>query len=333
MATSKNALIRYKALDKCFSNSYKRFYINDLISYCSVVLSDHYGKETTVSRRQIFADIDFMKSDAGYEAPITSIKDGRKVFYRYEDSNFSILNRPLTNNEILAIDNTIELISRMRGIPGVEGLQSIETKLINAKGPDDKNPIISFEDNEFLIGIEYLTLLFNFIKNKQVVNIFYRSFKSSETSLYNISPYYLKQYNKRWFLFGWNHDIERIQNLALDRMSGVETGGSTYVTTSLDFEEYFDDIIGVTNFEENSVEKILIDISDNIKPYIQSKPIHGSQKINGNILSIQVKVNYELESLILSYGENMKVIEPKLLEEKILERLDKAISQYSKLKN
>ena len=95
MAQNKNAQIRYKALDKCFSNQFKRFYINDLIEYCSDVLTEHYATETTVSRRQIFDDIDFMKSEAGYDAPIESVKDGKKVFYRYSDPEFSILKMPI----------------------------------------------------------------------------------------------------------------------------------------------------------------------------------------------------------------------------------------------
>ena len=100
MAQNKNAQIRYKALDKCFSNQFKRFYINDLIEYCSDVLTEHYATETTVSRRQIFDDIDFMKSEAGYDAPIESVKDGKKVFYRYWDPDFSILKKPLSSQEI-----------------------------------------------------------------------------------------------------------------------------------------------------------------------------------------------------------------------------------------
>ena len=100
MAQNKNAQIRYKALDKCLANRYKKFYINDLIAYCSEILSDHYAQETTVSRRQIFDDIDFMKSEAGYDAPIESIKDGRKVFYRYSDPEFSMLKIPLNPPEM-----------------------------------------------------------------------------------------------------------------------------------------------------------------------------------------------------------------------------------------
>ena len=100
MATNKNAQLRYKALDQCFSNFYKKFYIDNLIEFCSNVLSEHYAKSMSVSRRQIFDDIDFMKSEAGFDAPIESYKDVRKVYYRYENPEFSILKKPLTSTEL-----------------------------------------------------------------------------------------------------------------------------------------------------------------------------------------------------------------------------------------
>jgi len=328
MATNKNAQIRYKTLDKCFSNMYKKFYIDDLINYCSDILTDHYGKETTVSRRQIFIDIDFMRSDAGFEAPIIAVKDGRKVYYKYADPSFSILKKPLTNDELEAIDNTLEIISRIKGIPGIGGLASVETKLIGAK-ESKQNHIIAFEENEFLTGIDYLTPIFNYIKNKQTINILYKPFKSNNVFNNVISPYYLKQYNNRWFLFGWNHSIQLLQNLALDRFVEVNLSEEKHIDSEIDFTDYFEDIIGVSNDLSKPVEEIKIKLADNIIPYIQSKPIHGSQKIKDNILSIEVKLNYELESLILSYGENMQVLEPLDLKNSITERLKNTIYQYS----
>lgn len=327
MAVNKNAQIRYKALDKCFSNQYKKFYIDDLINYCSTVLMNHYGKEISVSRRQIFNDIDFMRSDAGFEAPIISIKEGRKVYYRYEDLNFSILNKPLTDVELQAIDNTLEIISRIKGIPGFIDLESTQAKLLGTKYSDN-NHIISFEENEFLQGIEHLTPLFNYIKSKQVLKIESLSFKTNKNYRSVISPYYLKQFNKRWFLFGWSYEFNNLQNIALDRIISIEIGDVNYVDSTIDFEEYFDEIIGVTNFEDKTIANISVQLSENIIPYIKSKPIHGSQKINDNILTFQVKLNYELESLILSYGENMKVIEPIELKNNILNRLKNTINQY-----
>lgn len=322
MAVNKNALIRYKTLDKCFSNPYRKYYIDDLIEECSIVLREHFGDDTSVSRRQILYDMEFMESYAGYDAPIIRLKDGRKVYYRYDDPNFTIQNKPLNHDEQLALENTLELLSRMKGIPGIDAIESIETKLTEVRDHNEMNPIISFQENEFLQGLNHLTSLYNFIKNKQVIKIIYKSFKFETEQEYCISPYHLKQYNNRWFLFGLNHDDNFIQNLALDRFVQFEMGSDKYIESEINFIDYFEDIIGVTNILDTEVVNVKIQLSDNIIPYIQSKPIHGSQKIKGNILTFQVKLNYELESLILSYGENMKVLEPLELVQRLKIRIN-----------
>lgn len=322
MASNKNAVIRYKALDKCFSNPYKKFYINDLIEYCSDILTEHYAQETSVSRRQIFDDMDFMKSEAGYDAPIESFKDGRKVYYRYLDLDFSISKKPLTASELSTLNEALETLNRMNSLPGFDWVNTIQTKLnsgLNLNNQDQQ--IISFEENEFLKGLEFLNPLYQFILNKQCLTIIYKGFSSGRESTFTISPYYLKQYNNRWFLFGHNHQVEKIQNLALDRILEVQISETEFEKSSINFTEYFEDIVGVSNDVDVGPVSILIELSDNILPYVTSKPVHGSQKINGNILELTVKINYELTSLILSYGENMKIIEPRELVDKLKIRI------------
>ena len=329
MATNKNAQLRYKALDQCFSNFYKKFYIDNLIEFCSKVLSEHYAKSMSVSRRQIFDDIDFMKSEGGFDAPIESYKDGRKVYYRYDNPDFSILKKPLTSTELNTLNEALETLSRMNSLPGFDWVNSLQTKLKSGLDLDkNQRQIISFEENEFLKGIEFLNSLYQYIIQKQGIEIYYKSFKSESESTFTISPYYLKQYNNRWFLFGWNHQFENIQNLALDRILKIENSNEKYIVNETDFNEYFEDVIGVTNDKSAEVQNIKIQLSDNIIPYIISKPIHGSQKILGNILTLELKINYELETLILSYGENMKVIEPPILVDKIKNRINKTSNFY-----
>ena len=329
MAQNKNAQMRYKALDKCFSNQYKKFFINDLIDYCSHVLSEHYAQETTVSRRQIFDDMDFMKSEAGYDAPIESIKNGRKVYYRYSDKNFSILSQPLNPSEKEVLTEALETLSRMNNLPGFDWVNTIQTKLNSGLNLDNQdNQIISFEDNMFLKGLEFLNQLYQFTTNKQCLDITYQGFSSARENVFTISPYYLKQYNNRWFLFGHNHKVEKIQNLALDRIVEIKISKTDFENSSINFNEYFEDIIGVSNDLSLEPVTVKIQLSDNIIPYIKSKPLQGSQFIKESILYLEVKLNYELESLILSYGENMQVLEPTELVHSIKERVEQLKSFY-----
>lgn len=311
MSQNKNAQIRYKALDRCFSNFYKKFYIDDLIDYCSKVLSEHYSTYTTISRRQIFEDINFMKSEAGFDAPITSVKDGIKVFYRYSNPEYSILKAPLNPSELDTLNEALETLSRMNSLPGFDWVNSLQAKLKSGLEINkQEKQIISFEENEFLQGLEFLNTLYQYISQNQCIIIMYKSFKSEKETEIVLSPYYLKQYNNRWFLFGWNHEFRNIQNIALDRIKNINVSKEKFIENNIDFTEYFEDIVGVTNKLEEKVQIVKIKLSNDIIPYVISKPIHGSQKIKNDILELQLKMNYELESLILSYGEKMKVLEP-----------------------
>lgn len=329
MAQNKNAQIRYKALDKCFANRYKKFYIGDLIDYCSQILSDHYARETTVSRRQIFDDIDFMKSEAGYDAPIESVKDGRKVFYRYSDPEFTILKKPLNPAEMDSLQEALETLSRMNNIPGFDWVNSLQTKLQSGINVEkQKQQIISFEENEFLKGLQFLNPLYQFIVNRQCLAITYKGFNAERENVFTVSPYYLKQYNNRWFLFGHNHQVEKIQNLALDRIIKLDSCNEVYEECSMNFTEYFEDIVGVSNDLTKDVVEVKIKLSDNILPYINSKPVHGSQHVKENILTLKVRLNFELESTILFHGENMTVLEPPILVDKIKKRLEDMNNNY-----
>jgi len=90
MATNKNATIRYQSLNRCFRNPGRKYYIDDLIEACNDSLLDIDPSSTGIKRRQIFDDIKFMRDSQGFDAPIESFKDGKKVFYRYSDLSFSI---------------------------------------------------------------------------------------------------------------------------------------------------------------------------------------------------------------------------------------------------
>ena len=93
MPINKNANIRYQTLDRCFRDVRRRYFIADLIRECSEALCS-YNFEGGVSRRQIFADINFMESDAGYSIELDRLREGKRVYYRYADPTFSINQQP-----------------------------------------------------------------------------------------------------------------------------------------------------------------------------------------------------------------------------------------------
>ncbi len=330
MATNKHALIRYKSLDKCFSNKWKKFFIDDLIEFCSDELSEYIGVDTKVSRRQLLDDITFMRSEAGYSAPIVSVKEGRRVYYRYGPIDFSILKQPLNASEQEQVRMALDTLSRVKGMPQLEWLNSVQAKLSSGLKLDNQEvAAISFEENEFLKGLEFLELLYQFIIHKQVLQVSYQGYRQAEAELQIIHPYYLKQYNNRWFFYGWNEGLERLQNMALDRISQVsEANEIIYRDCTIDFESYFEDIIGVTNLEDQEVEGIVLRFNTSRLPYVISKPIHGSQRMKGGLIHLELKVNRELISLLLSYGSDVEILEPITLREAISSEIKKMQAIY-----
>jgi len=336
MATNKNALIRYKVLDTCFRNPGRRYFIGDLISECESVLLEIDPESNGISRRQIFEDIAFMESKEGWSIELDKLRDGKKVYYRYTDMSFSINNMPLNEVEINQLKAAVDILSQFKGMPQFEWVNELVPKLQQGITSDQESTtIMEFDSNQYLKGIEHLGPLHNAIYYKKVLTISYKPFENESPFDVVIHPYFLKQYNNRWFLFGYNPEKEKYDwNLALDRIiSFKEIKGKYHKNNRIDWSEYFDDIIGVTKPEGSDPKKVILHFNQNSGRYMLTKPIHGSQKtkwIENNTLelSLQIIINYELERLILSYAESVKVIEPTSLAKTVKQRLKKALNNY-----
>lgn len=107
MSTNKNAIIRYQALDKCFRNPGRKYFIGDLIEACRNALYEFDGTDTGIQVRQLYDDLIFMESPQGWEIPLERLKDGRKTYYRYSDMSFSINNQPLNESEQMQLKETL----------------------------------------------------------------------------------------------------------------------------------------------------------------------------------------------------------------------------------
>ena len=336
MATNKHAQIRYKILDSCFRNTGRTYTFEDLMNACNDALAEIDPKSNGISVRTLRDDIAFMESEIGWSAEIERIKIGKKAIYRYQDPNFSINNQPLNQTELTQINSALEIISRFDGMPQFSWVNEIVTKINNGfELKDNSDSVISFDSNQYLKGIEYLGELFNAILNCKTLNMVYKPFKSENSINFILHPYYLKQYNNRWFLFGLNDEYKSISNIALDRIVKFEISKTKYIKNkNIDFKEYFEDIIGVTRPENGKVITLELLFTNDEAPYILTKPIHGSQKKkkhdeNGLLVSIDIIPNIELERLILSFGENVKIISPKAFSNKLKHRIEKLTKQYN----
>ena len=105
------------------------------------------------------------------------------------------------------------------------------------------------------------------------VNLEYRKFGQRESAFYDLHPYLLKQYNERWYLICLLVNAERdfLMNLPLNRIfSFKEVPEIPFKECYCDIDEHYEDIVGVTHYDNLEVEDILLAVSKQKAPYIET---------------------------------------------------------------
>ena len=339
MAQNKNALIRYRTIDKCLQNGYRQWTLEDLIEACSDALYEYEGRDANVSRRTIQLDIQMMRSDKlGYNAPIV-VYD--RKYYKYEDSDFSITDIPLNESDMQVLTETVEMLKQFKDFSLFDELggiiQRLEDKIYTEK--THRPAIIHLDKNELLRGLGYLDLLYQAILKELCLTIYYQSFKAREPMEVVFHPYILREFNNRWFVVGRKEESEQILTLALDRIEGVEYNLAVdYKNNDFNGDEYYQNTIGVTVMSGHELQETHLRIDPYNAPYVLTKPFHHSQRVlktlpdGGVIISVKVDINYEFERLILGFGDAIQVVQPRRLRNRIRQKLEKALTYYPRKK-
>ncbi len=335
MPANRNALLRYQIIDKCLRNRSRRWTWKDIIVKVNEGLLVDNPDSDGIGKTTLYEDLKNIEYKI-YNLEIEKIKEGKTTYLRYSDPTASINNQPLSEIEAKQLRAAIMVISRFKGLPQFDWINEIIPILESKMGlVEREKEIISFESNLDYMGAKHIPALYNAIQNNKALRLIYQSFKSPFPTEIEIHPQYLKQFNSRWFIMSfmdkWGN---KPQINALDRIVEIENSDSKYRTVKdFDWENYFSDMIGVSRPDGDPVEvKILI--TDEVEAsYINTKPLHQSQKRlkkvdAGYETSILVVPNVELEKLILSFGENLKILSPLSLKNKIKIRAEKLNKHY-----
>lgn len=371
MPSNKNAVIRYMYLDQMLSDRYNKYTCEDLLKKVNERLElagyptiggdrsdyEHYLKS---GKRVIQLDIQALQ-DTPFNMEIDcSEKLYGSPVYRYADQTQSLFNKPLSDDEKRLLQEVLNTLGQFAGLDSFEWLNDLQGKLNDrrafGRGEYDREmqqprKIISFSTNDYLEGKDYLGTLFALISNKKVVDVDYAPF-GEESRKIRLYPYLLKQYNDRWYLIGtplateefpYNEDF--YVNLPLDRMCGVSAvDGIEYIECNENFEERYDDIVGITWIKEEDLTEILLAVKNSYTGYIDTKPLHGSQvKLTGErqaelhemygafegytFYNLNVKPNRELYNTIYRNGDNIVLISPERIRKRMVLELTSSIEK------
>lgn len=336
MSQNKNALIRYKTIDKCLQNQYSTWTLEDLIEAVSNALYEYEGKENPVSKRTVQSDIQMMRSEKlGYNAPIV-VYD--KKFYKYEVEGFTITNIPLTETDMNVLTETVAMLKQFKDFSLFsdvsEILQRLEDKIYAEKS--NSKPVIHLDKNENLKGLHFLDEIYQAIIKKVVLVITYKSFNSREEKQFPFHPFILKEFNNRWFLIGKRKENQPIRNLALDRIIRIDYDFNIpHLEDDFNADDYYKNVIGVTVNTGLQPKKIELWIDATNAPYVVTKPLHNTQRLiktneDGSIIIHLLLIeNYELERLFLGFGSGLEVLKPERMRKRMCKILREGLIRYT----
>ena len=318
MPANKNALIRYKTIDNCLRNRYRRWTIEDLVEACSEALYDMEGITRGVSLRTVQADLQIMRSDKlGYYAPI-EVYDNK--YYRYSDPDYSITEMPLTQNDYDLMKEATDILGQLQDFDQFAEIADVVGRLQDklAITRKSRRRIIHFESVRNLKGLKLLNPIYNHIVCQQTLRILYQPFKADEPKPHVIYPYILKEFRNRWFLLASSADDMTLLTFAIDRITSIEVEEKIpwRDNPGFDADDYFEDIIGVSKAVGAKPKVIKFWASPKESKYIITKPLHNTQTIlkeneDGScIFQIQLIVNMELYSVFMSHGPELKILSP-----------------------
>lgn len=332
----KNALIRYRIIDRCIRNKYKSYPSKqELREACEENLfGTNYGEHICDST--IEKDLFNMRMD--HDAPIKYSK--KHNGYYYEDPSYSINDIPLTEDDLESIQFAVNTLQQFREVDMFKQFGQAIDKIVDRVAIESKqsltseNPIVQFEIAYSSGGNEFLPPLYEAIISKNKVVFDYKSFKSNDLKERIVSPLLLKEYRNRWYLISFDESKNDIVTFALERMLNLEiTKESMNVPANFNPKEYFEFSTGITAYKG---EPELIEIkADSISAkYILSQPFHHTQKILSenneySIFQLKVFISEELIRSFLSFGGEIEVLSPATVRSIIKKRSSELFQKYN----
>jgi predicted DNA-binding transcriptional regulator YafY len=336
MSTNKHALLRYRVIDRCLRNVDRQWNWKSLAKACTSEIRDSLQESMTFSERTIKGDLSAMRNDEslGYYAPIEY--DRSEKSYYYSDRNYSITEAPLNRSDSKELKNVISMLRQFTGFNHLSGIENIihKLELIVFESRGEAKQIVQLEQVSTIPGQRWLDPLYKHIKDEEAITIRYAPFGKQAESV-TVSPYLLKEYNHRWYLYAHNHAKSGLRTYGLERILELKKSLQNFHPIK-DFnpDQYFKDIIGITVQKNAEKKKVLFKVVGNQVHYIRTKPLHISQKElekkeDHSIFKIEVIPNYELQSTILSYGETIEILEPKSMINAMKKRIDEMKKAYA----
>ena len=335
MPAIKNALLRYRIIDRSIRNEYNPYPTKEQLRQACE--EEIYGTSEGLHFCHSTIEKDIFAMRMEHDAPIAYSK--REKGYYYTNDEFTMDDVPLTEKDISAIKAASTILHQFKSTSLFSQYQFAIDKILDRavssqqKFSNTENNI-QFETLPTISGNEYLESVLEAIKKRNVLQFEYYNYIKDVKTIRRVHPYLLKEYRNRWYLIGKSELKNKVITFGLDRISNLQTLENLFtVDSSFNPDYFFQHSIGITVFDEKPQE-IIIKTNNILSKYLTSQPLHHSQQLsevhnNGDhLFSYFLLVTYELKMTILGYGSDCEVIAPLSLREQIAEEIKKVASKY-----
>jgi predicted DNA-binding transcriptional regulator YafY len=295
----KEALIRYKHIVNKLRKKPSSF--NEIASYLERQ-SELEDYDFSISKRTFKRDTEDILSLYSIEIKYNFTD---KVYYIDDEGN------PAKSDRLLEAFDTLYVLNMAEDLSNYIHLERIKPK-----------------------GAENLYGLIHAIKNKLQIRFDYEKYWDETITNRLVEPYCLKEFKNRWYLIAKDVKDDYPKTFALDRMSGLEiTKVKFNVLESFDMNKLFKHSYGIITPQDQKIEEVVLSFEPEQGKYIKSLPLHETQEIvvdNEEELRIKLKLylTHDFEMELLSYADNVKVLQPVSLAGKMKTALESAFKKY-----
>ena len=315
MPINKNAYLRYQVIDECLTKRTMKYPSSGkLLDEIERILDQRIARET------LQKDIRDMKKSAelDFYAPIKYSRAHNG--YYYSDPDYTIKKFPIKDEEKESAEFALALLHQSGSLPYLNRFtnfveRAVTFSKVESQLQDDLSRYIQFEQPVEVEGLEWIKPLVDAIQLRYVVRISHRTIGKEDPIERALHPYLLKEYDDRWYVYGFDEWSNEERIFGLDRIQDINPAeDKKFKYFTRDREDVFKHTIGVSRFV-GEPQEIVLKFFYPQSEYILSKPIHESQEVierseDSVTVQLYLRVNYELRALIRSYGEQVEVVTP-----------------------
>lgn len=181
---------------------------------------------------------------------------------------------------------------------------------------------------------DHLSTVLEAMKSNNMLHITFKAFTMKEPKRFLVEPYCVKMSAQRWYMLARNTEHKNLRLYSLDRIEAVEISNTRFVLPD-DFnaKDYFAEFFGIVLDEYVPLQTIILRADKYHQNYMRTLPLHPTQREifacdDYADFELKLRPTYDFYMKLMSFGNMIKVLEPKNLQEEICKWLENTIEMY-----